>query len=160
MIVIAHGDVVEYCAAHGMTIVDKYVGELEEYDVRGTILVTAEQLEKHEYYYLKYKMLRRKVELICVHWCDSEFREFVEYVAARETGRYIGRLPFGFRRIGGETVADERGVAIARRIITMRDSGATYKAIQEDPDVHHLDGRRMSISTIQVILKNRSKYGC
>ena len=47
---------------------------------------------------------------------------------------------------------------MARRIIEMRDAGITLRGIQEDKGVHHPDGRKISVSTIQQIINNRDIY--
>ena len=44
------------------------------------------------------------------------------------------------------------------RILELRDAGYTYQKINEDGEVRHPDGRKLGISTIQVILKNRKDY--
>ena len=162
MIVVAHGDVDAYCEAHGMTIAERYAGKLEDYSGRGLILVTDNCESLNDYYYLKYKLRRRRVELVSTHWHDQGVSDFIQYLGDRESDdrkkTYTGRLPFGFHRVGGKTVEDPAVIEIARRIVAMRDAGATYREIVEDEDVRYPDGRRMSISTIQVILRNRSKY--
>ena len=53
----------------------------------------------------------------------------------------------------------EEAMAVTRKIFELRDAGYTLRQISEHPEVGYLDGRKMSVSTIQVILKNRSRYG-
>lgn len=155
MIVAAHGNVSEFCEKAGMTVYEKYEGDLESYNGSCPVIVTDQQMSKNEFYYLKCKLLRRRVELISVHHCDRELSEFVAYIDMMERReKHGGRLPFGFVKGG----VDEKKMAVVRRIFELRDTGHTYKQIQKDPDVHHGDGRELSISTIQVILNNRSKY--
>lgn len=162
MVVSAHGNVDAYCEAHGMVIAERYKGKLEDYRGGHLILVTDNCSDKHEYFYLKYLLLKRNVELISTHWESRDIEDFVAYLTQRERenrkSKFGGRLPFGFRRVGNETVEDPVTIKVARRIIELRDLGWTYKQIQEDDGVGYPDGRNMSISTIQVILKNRSKY--
>ena len=43
-------------------------------------------------------------------------------------------------------------------IIELKDKGYTLRRIQEDSRVVHTDGRKLSISTIQLIVKNRKDY--
>jgi intein-encoded DNA endonuclease-like protein len=52
----------------------------------------------------------------------------------------------------------EEGREVVRRILELRDSGCAYREIREDAGVHHRDGRKLSISTIQIIVKNREEY--
>lgn len=162
MVVSAHGKVDEYCAAHGMVIAERYNGDLAEYRGGHSVLVTDNCSDKHEYYYLKYLLLKRKVQLISTHWESREIEDFVAYLHQQEKERqrslHEGRPAFGFRKVGGVTVEDERSIGVARRIIELRDLGWTYRQIIEEDDVRYPDGRKMSPSTIQVILRNRSKY--
>ena len=162
MIVAAHGNVDAYCEAHGMVIGERYSGKLEEYRGNYLILVTDNCSDKHDYYYLKYLLLKRKVELISTHWESRDIDDFVMYLNQREQEsrkhKYGGRMAFGFQRKNGKAALSDTGRKVALRICELWDAGATYKAIQADDEVRHLDGRKIPISTIQMILKNRSKY--
>lgn len=160
MIVVAHGDVDRFCSEHDMVISERYEGDLWGY--KGCCpLVTDADIEKNEYFYIKYKMLLRKVQIISTRWASVELSEFVAYCAEQDMKRrkVAGRVMFGKCRRGGMIVDDPAGMRVVDRIIELRDSGATYERIRNDEGVHHLDGRKMSISTIQVILGNRDKYG-
>jgi hypothetical protein len=147
-----------------MAIAEIYDGSLEEYRGRCVVLVTDADLDKNQYHYLKYKLLKRKVELICIHQqTDAEVGEFISYLSNQERRRqqqlHKGRVAFGFtRNRSGEEVEDPERIAVARRVVRLRDAGLTYQKIVDDPEVRYPDGRKMSVSTIQVILKNRSKY--
>ncbi len=165
MIVAAHRDingvVHRYCVNHHLEIGEHYNGDLLEYSGRCRIVVTGEHMEKYKFYSLKMLMLRNHVELISVEWDSTELDEFVEWlnVHGKSTSKRSGRLPFGFTRKNGEEAEIPEGIEIARRIITLRDAGKKYREIVADPGVHHLDGRKMSQSTVQVILRNRERYG-
>ena len=155
MIVAAHGEVSEFCEKLGMTIYERYEGDLESYKGNCPVIVTDQQMSKNEFYYLKCKLLRRRVELVSIYYCDKELSDFVAYLDQMERReKHGGRMPFGFTKGG----VDKKKMAVVRRILELRDTGHTYKQIQEDPEVHHGDGRKLAISTIQVIIKNRSKY--
>ena len=160
MNVAAHGNVDAYCEAHDMVIVERYTGDVTEYNGGYHVLVTDNCEDQNDYYYAKYKLMLRKIELISTHWGDAGVEDFVRYLSEREFERrkdkYTGRLAFGFRKVNGVVVEDEVSIGIARRIIALRDSGKKYREIADA--VTYPDGRRMSVSTIQVILKNRSKY--
>ena len=163
-IVAAHMDVNgcvwQYCVNHGHEIGERYNGKIDEYDGKCRIIVTGQPMEKYEYYHLKMVMLGERIELISIEWESTELDGFVEYLhqhSTRKSGGH-GRLPFGFIWKNGEPAEVPEGIEIARRIIALRDAGKKYLEIQADPDVHHLDGREMSLSTIQVILRNRDKY--
>lgn len=149
MIVCAHGEVSEYCKNHGMTICDQHIGDIREYEGICRVVVTDQPMSENEFYALKLKMLRQGIELISVHHSDSAMSEFISYLAQQKSRG-------GGRRRFGEHSAAER--AVVDRIFELRDAGYTMKAISEDSKVGYLDGRKMSVSTIQVILKNRSKY--
>jgi hypothetical protein len=58
----------------------------------------------------------------------------------------------------GELILTAEGKSVVKRIFDLRDEGLTYRAIQDDENVHHLDGRKIGISTIQIILQNREIY--
>jgi hypothetical protein len=162
MIVAAHGNVDAYCEAHGMTIGERYSGDVGEYRGSCLVLVTDNCEDLNDYYYLKYRLMRRNVELVSTHWKDSSVEDFVQYLNQREKQKrkevYTGRVNFGFRRVDGETVEVPQDIRVARRIIELRDAGYSYRKITEDPEVCYSDGRKMPVSTIQVILRNRSKY--
>ena len=150
MIVCAHGEVSEYCKNRDMIIVEQYTGDIENYGGVCRVLVTDQSMSVSEYYYLKGKMLGAGVELVSVKYVDTENLSYdvVKAVEAKHPGR--GRRKFG--------EGSEAEMAVVRRIFELKDSGSSLKRISEDPDVHYLDGRKMPVSTIQVILKNREKY--
>lgn len=163
VLVAAHGAVDEYCEAHEMGIAERYDGALEEYNGACAVVVTAQAMDKNEFFYLKYKFLEKGRELVSIHEvpCDKAFSAFLAYVRARELESrrtHGGRPPFGYRWRKGQIEEHPENMVVARRIFALRDAGATYKQIADDPDVHYADGRRMSVSTVQTILKNRSKY--
>lgn len=150
MIVCAHGEVSEYCKNRGMTICDQHIGNIEDYQGVCRVLVTDQSMGENEFYALKLKMLKRGVELISVDHTDEAMSEFVSYLAMQKRAGSGGRRKFGD--------GSEAEMAVVRRIFELRDSGYKLRAISEDPKVRYLDGRKMPISTIQVILKNREKY--
>lgn len=162
MVVAAHGNVDEYCAAHGMIIYERHEGDVSEYRGSCLVLVTDNCEDLNDYYYRKYQLLRRNIELVSTHWGDESVDEFVRYMSDREAAgrkkRYGGRVPFGFKKIKGVVVEDPESIEIARRIVMLRDQGWKYKEIQADEGVRYPDGRIMPLSTIQVILRNREKY--
>ena len=160
MFVCAHGDVSDFCAERDMVIIDSYEGEIENYSgFLCSVLVTDKDMSENEYHFLKGKMLARGVELVSTRYKDSScLADFVRYSAGREIEerkqKYGGRHMFGF--------CDEgflpEGRAVVKRILELRDKGFKYRQIKEDPEVHHPDGRSLSISTIQIIIKNRKAY--
>lgn len=159
MIVCAHGDVREFCEAHDMIIIEDYVGEIEKYDGLFRVLVTAEEMSEHEYYFLKGKMLNRGYELVCIHRKDERTMvELMTYKVIREAEerreKYGGRHMFGMNGDG----LTETGRVVVARIFELRDKNYTLRQISEDADVHKSDGSSLSISTIQTIIKNRGKY--
>lgn len=156
MRVVAHGDVDAYCDAHGMVIVERYTGKLEEYNGSGFVIVTDNCADKNEYYWLKYQLLHRRVILMSTHWEDKDLSDFIEYMAARDAEKKKkpkrgGRVLFGKR--------SEAEMAAVRRIFELRDAGHTLRQISDDPEVRYPDGRQIPVSTIQVILGNRGRYG-
>ena len=160
MLVAAHGNVDSYCESHGMTIRERWYGEVEDYEGDCLVLVTDNCEDENEYYYLKYKLRRRKIELVSTHWSDKSKEEFISYLHSRDQsenkGKFSGRTAFGFYRVNGQVLESPEAMAIARKIVELRDAGWTYRRIAEE--VSHPDGRKMAVSTVQQILKNRSKY--
>lgn len=151
MIVCAHGEVSEYCKNYGMVICSEYVGNIENYDGSCPVVVTDADMSENEYYALKLKMLRRGVEVVSTRYSDEAMAGFVAYLAQTERdGKKGGRPRFGER--------SEFERAVVERIFELRDAGWTLRKIAEDERVSYLDGTKMSISTIQTILKNREKY--
>ena len=159
MLVCAHGDVTDFCINRDMVIVDSYEGDLESYDGECPVVVTAKEMSDYEYYYAKGKLLARGVELVSTHHTDdSLLSEYAAYAGRRDAAdrrkKYGGREKFGFR--DGKLTAT--GKAVAGRIFELRDKGYSYRLISADEGVHHPDGRKLSISTIQIIIKNREDY--
>lgn len=159
MLVAAHGNVDEFCAAHGMQIGERYKGKVEDYCGKCMILVTDNCDTEQEYYYLKYKLRKRRIELVSTHWNNVDVDAFVRYMEQRETREKSGGRPaFGFRWENGSLVEDPAGIEVARKIIAMRDAGIPWRRIAETEGVSHPNGAPLSISTLQVIVKNRGKY--
>lgn len=69
-----------------------------------------------------------------------------------------GRQPFGFRKKHGVITEVPELIAVARMVIELRDSGLTWDRIQSTDGVCWPDGRKLSVSTICLIVKNRSLY--
>lgn len=161
MIIVAHGNVDAYCSDHDMVIGERYTGDLLAYRGSCPIVVTDADVSKNEYFYMKYLLLRRSVELVSTRWVSVELSGFVAYVAEREAKRrkrYGGRLLFGMRKVGGVKKEDPELFPVVERIIELRDQGATYAEIRADEGVRR-NGAELPISTIQTILNNREKYG-
>ena len=159
MLVCAHGDVTEFCENRNMFICDKHDGEIKDYKGVCRVLVTDKDMTPAEYYFLKGEMLGRGIELISTMHNDSALMaELISSQAMRKKKNYSGRQPFGFQLKDGAVMPTTEGMAVVQRIFEMRDAGYTLRQIQAEKDVHHPDGRKISISTIQQIIKNRNKY--
>lgn len=150
MIVCAHGEVSEYCKKRDMIIVERYDGDIENYGGVCRVLVTDQDMSSGEYYFLKGKMLAQGVELVSTRYVDRENLSYDDVKYAAEKRKSGGRPKFG------DNSETER--AVVDRIFELRDAGYKLRAIADDDEVRYSDGRKMSISTIQVILKNRNKY--
>ena len=164
MLVCAHGNVVEYCDEHGLRIVENWHGELTDYNGDCRVIVTDAEMRLQEFLYLRMAMFSRGYDLRSVHHpnVDEKVNEFLEYAGMQERNRrketYGGRQPFGWQRRNGVVVENSAMMSVARRIIELRDSGMTLRDIQNFPEIHHPDGRKISVSTIQQIIKNRERY--
>lgn len=159
MIVCAHGNVTDFCHDHDMVIVETYSGELEGYGGIFRVLVTDQEMSENEYYFLKGRMLSKGYELVSIHYKDKRcLVDLVTHMVTRETeGRkekFGGRYKFGMNANG---LTDE-GRVILKKIFEMIDAGFPLRQISECPEVHHPDGRSISVSTLQVIKGNREIY--
>lgn len=152
MKVVAHGDVDAFCKKHDMRIVERYNGKLEDYAGRRVIVVTDNCSDKFDYYFLKYKFSKQGVVLFSTHWEDKDISDFVDYLTERleaeRRQKYTGRRRFG------ETLEEQK---VLQEIYRLRDEGYTLKRISET--VRYPDGRKIGISSIQLMLKNRERYG-
>jgi hypothetical protein len=159
MFVCGHGDVTEYCKKHDMTVCSTWDGDIEKYNGVFRVLVTAQEMSESEYYFLKGKMLGRGIELISTRYKDNKLMtDFLAYQADRRKEKYGGRQPFGYRKVGNDIREIPEMIDVARKIIMLKDTGATLRQIHETPGICHTDGRKISVSTIQQIIKNRGKY--
>ena len=164
MIVCGHGDVSEYCRENGLTVVARHTGEITDYAGAVKTIVTDQEMNVQEFLYIRMIMLSKGYDVRSIHHprIDKEMDEFLEFVSLQEIYRrkekYGGRQPFGYRKVGSEIREIPEMMYVARKIIELRDSGVTLRDIQNTPEIHHSDGRKISISTIQQIVKNRDKY--
>lgn len=158
MVVCAHGDVAAFCEKHEMQILEKYNGYLPEYKGGCAVIVTAQEMTREEYDSLKCSLFGRGVELVSTRWTDDEviLRLLRNQMDRRK--KRGGRQIFGYYKKNGQIVEQPTKMAVARRVIELRDAGLTYREIKDDPGVRWADGREMAISTIQVIVKNRERY--
>ena len=158
MIVYAHGNVSDFCEKNNMIIVGTHDGEIEDYKGFCPVLVTDKEMSEPEYYYLKGRMIARKVELVSVHHTDMKV--FVEQMLFNMKMRKGNRgfCRFGFKREGDEIVPHEQNMLVVKRILELRDKGYVLREIREDDLVRKSDGRKLSISTIQIIIRDREIY--
>lgn len=157
MLVCAHGDVAKFCESHDMIICSTYTGELRDYRGVIRVLVTDSDMSESEYYFLKGELLASGVELISTrHKDDKLFTDYLIYANDRRKEKYGARVSFGYYRENGRIVEHPQNILVVRRIHELRDAGLTIRAIREDDSVRHPDGRKLSISTIQKIIKKRS----
>jgi hypothetical protein len=158
MVVCAHGDVADFCEKHEMVILESYDGSLKDYHGNCPVVVTAQKMTAAEYDSMKCELFGRGIELVSVDWIDDEgiVRLLRNQIARR--GKRGGRQMFGYYRKNGVIVENPGMIAVARRIIALRDAGCTMKEIRDKDGVCHPDGRKLAVSTIQQIIKNRDKY--
>lgn len=162
MIVCGHGDVEKYCEDKNMIIVERYDGCIEDYNGVSRVLVTDQGMTEGAYYSLKAKMLAKGVELVSIHYEDtpsvSEYIVHSTNESIQDRQKHTGRHQFGFAMKNGVKVHHEHNFNVAKTIIELRDKGLTLAKIQDDPEVKHPDGRKLSLSTINTIIKNRKDY--
>lgn len=159
MIVCGHGNVGKYCSRYGMVICDTWEGDLESYSGACKVLVTDKEMSEGQYYYLKNKLLIRGFELVSVLYMDDPevVQQFIRDAESRKQ-RYGARQKFGYRKVGGEVIEDPAAMAVVMRVLELRDLGWSYRKIQDDSEVHHSDGRKLSPGTIMTICNNRKDY--
>ena len=159
MVVCAHGDVQEYCAKHGLLIGESWDGDLDSYSGRWPVLVSDQIMDEKEYYALKLRLLRRGVELISTH-CEDDPRivGILTEMIQQDREKYGNRQIFGFRYMNGEVVEIPEMIVVARLVLRLRDAGASLREIADNPEVRAPNGRKLSISTISKITKNRGRY--
>ncbi len=158
MVVCAHGDVAKFCETHEMEILECYIGYLEDYKGNCAVVVTDQRMTRAEYDSLKCALFGRGVELVSTEWTDDEVIVRLLRNQIEQRGKRGGRRVFGFYQKNGQIVENPAKIAVARRIIEMRDAGCTLREIREDSGVRNTDGSLLALTTIQTILKNRDKY--
>ena len=159
MLVCAHGDVDEFCKDKDIIIIDRYDGDLEKYNGLCRVIVSDVVCDVNTYNFLKGKMLVKGYELVStIHTDINDLAYLIAKSIKDKSKKHGGRHSFGFQNICGEIKLTDRGRAVVNRIFELRDLGYTYKAISEDEGVCHPDGRRIHLSTIQIIIQNREKY--
>lgn len=164
MIVCGHGDVTEFCRENGLTVAARHTGEIIDYRGEIKTIVTDQKMSVQEFLYLRMIMLGKGYDVRSIQHpnIDKEIDKFLDFVGTQEIYRrkekYGGRQPFGYQKRNGVVVENPAMMYVARKIIELRDSGMTLRDIQNFPEIHHPDGRRISVSTIQQIIKNRKKY--
>ena len=159
MVVCAHGDVAKFCESHEMEILESYSGNLADYKGNCAVVVTAQRMDRSEYDSLKCELFGRGIELVSQEWTDDEVILRLLRNQIKQRGRRGGRQMFGYYKRKGEVVEKPELIAVARRIIELRDAGKTYREIRENPEAQPADWGELSLSTIQTIIKNREKYG-
>ena len=147
MIVCAHGNVTDYCEKHGMSICDTWSGDLCDYRGDCRVLVTDKEMSEQEYYFLKGELLAKGIELISTRYKDNEgLLEFIVYANQRRKNRSNSG---GRRRFADQIVI--------QRIMELRATGKTLRAIREDERVRHTSGEKLSICTISKIIEREKE---
>ena len=158
MVICAHGNVKEFCDKHEMMIYESYEGALEDYKGTCSVIVTNERMSREAYDSLKCDLFARGVELVSTQWLDDELLLRLLRCNVERRRKRGGRQMFGYYRVNGVVKENPAMIAVARKVIRLRDAGYTLRQIREDPGVYHSDGKKLATSTIQVIIKNRERY--
>ena len=96
--------------------------------------------------------------MISTKWTDDEAILRMLRLEQERKSRRGGRQMFGYYRKNGEVHEIPDAMEVARRIISLRDAGLTYREIRETEGIEHTGGKKLSLSTIQVIVKHRELY--
>lgn len=156
MLVCGHGDIADYCSEHGMVVADTYKGDIRDYRGLCRVIVTDARMSELEYYCLKSELMSNGYKLVSTIHKDTELS--ASLMPSGDKSSHPGRCRFGLRRVNGELLPHKDRIEVVRRILELRDRGYSLHKIQDDEQVRHDDGRVLSISTIQLIIKNRDKY--
>ena len=158
MIVCSHGNVEAYCKEYDMIATETFNGEILDYDGICRVIVTDQEMTENEYYSLKGLMLTKGYELVSVHHTDKRcLVDLILHMIAKELEsrkKYSGRYMFGTNADGW--IPGMRDVVM--KILELKKMGFSLRQIQACPDVHHPDGRSLSISTIQNVVKREEEY--
>lgn len=162
MVVCAHdtkGDVDAFCEAHEMQILESYFGDIGDYYKSNcAVIVTDQEMTRQEYDSLKCTLFSRGVELVSTKWTDDEAILRMLQCQIQNRKKRGGKQIFGYTKKNGLITEIPEMIAVARKVLKMRDSGFTLKEISGDKEIRYPDGRKISVSTIQQIIKNREKY--
>ena len=158
MVVCAHGNVSDFCEKHGIKIFEKYTGDLKDYSGSCAVVVTDQKMTREQYESLKCTMFGRGVELVSVDWTDDAIILALLRQTLENRRHKGGRQMFGFTKKNGVVVEIPAKIAVAKRIIALRDAGLSYQKISEDPAVRHCGGKKLARSTIHTIVENREIY--
>jgi hypothetical protein len=135
-----------------MKVLETYEGDLRDYHGSCPVLVTDLMMDRENYDSLKCELFSRGVDLVSTHWLDDDVVVRLIRGDLERRRKRGGRQMFGFCKKNGVIAEIPEKMAVARRVIEMRDAGYTLRQIQDDLDEY------MAISTIQVIIRNRDKY--
>lgn len=162
MVVCGHGKVDNFCAKHGMIIAERCTGSVLDYNGVCKVIVTDREMPEAEYYYLKGRMLARGYELVSTKHKDTGVAASIVTFHARKENevekKAVGRCRFGYNRVNGELVPDEKMIKVVKRILELRDQGYSFGQIQKDESVYQKNGSPLSVSTIRYIIVNRKDY--
>lgn len=158
MIVCKHGNVEDYCKEYDMVIAESYTGEIVDYTGICRVIVTDQEMTENEYYSTKQVMLSRGYELVSVHHTDKRcLVDLIIHMTEKDLEsrkKYTGRYMFGTNADGWIPGMRE----VVMKILELKRIGFSLRQIKECPDVRHPDGRSLSISTIQNIVKREEEY--
>lgn len=161
MIVCVHGDPlasIEFCRRYNMKVLESYEGDLLDYSGSCPVIVTGERMDRARYDSLKCDLYGRGVDLVSIYWLDDDTVVRLIRKSLTDRSKRGGRQRFGFYKKNGVIEENPAMMAVARRVIALRDAGLTYREIAEDPEVRHHGGKKLAVSTIQKIVSNRKEY--
>jgi hypothetical protein len=141
-----------------MKVLETYDGDISDYRGNCPVLVTDLYMSREAYDTLKCELFSRGVDLVSTHWLDDDVVIRLIRGDLERRKKRGGRQRFGFYKKNGIIVENPAMVAVARKVIELRDDGLTYREIRENEDVRFADGRKLAISTLQAIVSNREKY--
>lgn len=165
MDVVGIGEVGQFCARRGWRVREAWGGSPLEYRGSGECLVWGGYHPMFEFYYIKFRLLRRGVDLIPTQdYGDLGYvlDQFVSYAAKRDReGRRGGKVPFGWRSEGGELVPVPGELAAADEILLLRENGMSLRGIERWLAEHNRttrDGRPVTVNVIRAVCAKKGMY--
>lgn len=161
---VAIGDVDEHCKRLKLNVLERWPGEPLDYRGPGKLIVWGGYHRMFEFYYVKYRLLRRGITLLGIQdYGDlgDVLDQFVKYLAQRDHETHRGgRSAFGWQWVDGKRVPVPEELRIADRVLLLRESGCSYREIVrrlEQDGMRTKEGKAIGITLIAGICRQKKE---